>query len=91
MSFPSDLISGDARRNNRQHYDMPNNNVIVIGGMDKPSKIMSSDYDVICAFEATELNIEDYENLTTRLRNNKLAFQQIICDCNPGVPGHLSQ
>jgi PBSX family phage terminase large subunit len=62
--------------------------IIVIGGMDKPSKIMSSEYDVIYVQEAVELTIEDWEALTTRQRNWKLSFQQIIADTNPERPTH---
>lgn len=62
---------------------------ITIGGIDKPSKIMSSDYDVIYVQEAIELSVADWEALTTRLRNWKLSFQQIIADTNPDRPTHF--
>lgn len=58
------------------------------GGMDRPSKIMSSEYDIIYVQEATELTENDWEALTTRLRNNRISFQQIIADCNPDRPTH---
>lgn len=61
---------------------------INIGGMDKPSKIMSSEYDVIYVQEATELTITDWEALTSRLRNGVISFQQILADCNPDRPTH---
>lgn len=69
-------------------YRYTNGSAIFIGGMDKPSKIMSSDYDVIFVQEATELNITDWESLTTRLRNGVISFQQLIADCNPSFPTH---
>jgi hypothetical protein len=43
----------------------------MIGGMDKPTKIMSSEYDFIYVQEAIELTETDWENLTTRLRNGR--------------------
>lgn len=61
---------------------------IFIGGMDKATKIMSSEYDVIYVQEATELTVTDWESLTTRLRNGVISFQQIIADCNPDTPTH---
>lgn len=61
---------------------------IVIGGMDKPSKVMSSEYDVIYVQEAVELTETDWQALTTRLRNWKLSFQQLIADTNPDKPTH---
>lgn len=76
------------QRNLRQVYRFPNGSEIDIGGMDKPTKIMSTDYDIIGTFETTELTEEDFENLTTRLRNWKMPYQQIIADCNPGAPTH---
>jgi phage terminase large subunit len=76
------------QRNLRQTYRYPNGSEFVIGGMDKASKIMSTEYDIIAGFEATELTEEDHESLTTRLRNGRMPYQQIILDCNPGSPNH---
>lgn len=69
-------------------YRYNNGSFIAIGGMDKSTKIMSSEYDVIYVQEATELTITDWEALTTRLRNWVISFQQIIGDCNPDMPTH---
>jgi len=69
-------------------YKYENGSVIAIGGMDNPQKIMSSEYDVIYVQEATELTENDWEALTTRLRNWSISFQQIIADCNPSYPQH---
>ena len=65
-----------------------NGSVVVVGGMDKASKIMSSEYDMIYIQEATELEEDDWESLTTRLRNNKAPIQQLLADCNPSTPTH---
>lgn len=69
-------------------YRFGNGSSVVIGGLDKPTKIMSSEYDVIYVGEATELHINDWEALTTRLRNHVVSFQQLIADCNPDMPTH---
>lgn len=69
-------------------YQYKNGSVVVIGGLDKVSKIMSAEYDVIYIQEATELVENDWESLTTRLRNWKVSFQQILGDCNPSAPDH---
>lgn len=69
-------------------YRYTNGSVVVIGGMDKASKIMSTEYDVVFVAEATELNVTDWEALTTRLRNGVVSFQQLIADCNPSFPTH---
>lgn len=75
-------------RARRQRYSYPNGSEIVIGGMDKASKIMSTEYDVIYAAECTELTEDDWESLTTRNRNNVMPYQQMIADCNPSAPTH---
>jgi PBSX family phage terminase large subunit len=69
-------------------YRYANGSRIMIGGMDKPTKVMSSEYDVIYVQEAIELVVTDWENLTTRLRNGKISFQQLIADTNPDTPVH---
>lgn len=73
-------------------YIYANGSVIVVGGLDtvgdQPPKIMSAEYDVIYVQEATELSESDWEALTTRLRNWRITFQQLIADCNPGPPTH---
>lgn len=69
-------------------YRYANGSVIVIGGMDKATRIMSSEYDVIFVAEATELTEDDWEMITTRLRNGKVSFQQLMADANPGPPQH---
>lgn len=69
-------------------YRYGNGSRIVVGGMDKSMKIMSSEYDIVYAQEATELLEEDWEAITTRLRNGKMPYQQIIADANPDVPTH---
>ena len=81
-------ILGGASRRFRQVYDFPNGSTIVIGGLDKPDKIMSTDYDLVVVFEATEISQDAWEKLTTRLRNGVLPFQQAIADCNPGASTH---
>lgn len=69
-------------------YRYPNGSVIVVGGMDKPRKIMSSEYDLIFADEATELTVDDWEAMGTRLRNGARARQQQIAACNPDAEHH---
>lgn len=85
---PDDPILEGPQRNLRQVYRFANGSEIVVGGLDKSMKIMSSEYDMIATFETTELIEEDFENLTTRLRNNIMPYQQIIADCNPSGPSH---
>jgi len=69
-------------------FTYANGSELVIGGMDKSTRIMSSEYDVAYVQEATELTPDDWEAITTRLRNGAMSFQQLIADCNPDIPTH---
>jgi phage terminase large subunit len=69
-------------------YQYANESSIAIGGMDKATKIMSSEYDVAYAQEAIELTENDWESITTRLRNGRISFQQLMADTNPSMPTH---
>jgi phage terminase large subunit len=69
-------------------YRYANGSVIVVGGLDKSEKIMSAEYDLVFADEATELTVTDWESIATRLRNGVLAWQQQIAACNPAHPTH---
>jgi len=69
-------------------YRYANGSTISIGGLDKATRIMSSEYDVAYVQEATELSESDWEAITSRLRNGRISFQQLIADCNPDVPNH---
>jgi phage terminase large subunit len=61
---------------------------IVVGGMDMPIKIMSSEYDLIFADEATEFTIDDWEAMRSRLRNGRRGLQQLMGACNPDSEYH---
>src|SRR5581483_9228670 len=69
-------------------FKYSNGSCIVVGGMDKPEKIMSSEYDLVFADEATELTVSDWEAILTRLRHGLLPWQQIIAACNPAHEKH---
>jgi hypothetical protein len=69
-------------------YRYSNGSIINVGGMDKPTKIMSSEYDVAYVQESIELTEADWEAITSRLRNGKISFQQLIADTNPDTEIH---
>jgi PBSX family phage terminase large subunit len=69
-------------------YRFANGSAVVIGGMDKPSKIMSSEYDLVFADEGTELDVADWEAATTRLRHGVMPYQQALMAVNPAQPTH---
>lgn len=65
-----------------------NGSKIIIGGLDKPSKIMSSEYDMIVVDEATETFVADWEALLSRLRSGVAPYSQVIGLCNPDAEHH---
>jgi len=69
-------------------YRFKNGSKVVIGGLDKASRIMSTEYDLIYVQEATEITLDDLESLKTRLRNWRVSFQQLLMDCNPAGDKH---
>lgn len=69
-------------------FRYPNGSIIHVVGLDKPGKVMSAEYDAIYVNEATEIDELTWQTLKSRLRNGKLAYQQLIADCNPAGPRH---
>lgn len=80
------FFSGNKER--PAQYEYPNGSVLVVGGLDKADKVMSTEYDMIYVQEATELTENDWESLTTRLRSGVMPYHQMIADCNPSAPTH---
>ena len=89
ITYRSNVIEGDdSVQLSYQEAKYSNGSVIVFGGMDKSSKIMSGEYDTIFYQEATEGSEGEWEDLTTRLRWGRMPYQQMLFDCNPGPPTH---
>lgn len=65
-----------------------NGSILAVAGMDRATKIMSSEYDLAYVQEAIELSENDWEAITTRLRNGRMPYQQLIADTNPSTPTH---
>jgi phage terminase large subunit len=81
------LLTG-AARSHRQKYAYSTGSEIIVGGLDKLGKLMSTEYDIVFIQEALDIKREDMEMLKTRLRNGILPYQQLIMDYNPGDPMH---
>lgn len=76
------------QRRLRQSYRYPNRSEIILGGLDKPGRIMSTEFDLVFVQEAIEVTEDAWESMTTRLRHGKLPYQQLMADTNPDAPGH---
>jgi PBSX family phage terminase large subunit len=77
-----------AKRSHRQSYRYKNGSEIIVCGLDKSEKIMSSEFDLAYIQEAIECEENDWENVTSRLRHGKMGWHQLIADTNPSFPGH---
>jgi phage terminase large subunit len=65
--------------------------VIVLGGVDNPEKIKSSEWDIVFVNEATELTMHEWEMVTGRTDRPSLMDRPpslVIGDCNPDAPTH---
>jgi len=82
------ILKAGGQRRMRQAYNYPNGSSIVVGGLDKPGKIFSTEWDMVYVQEAIEFREDAWEAIITRLRNNKLPYQQIMADTNPDAPTH---
>ena len=65
---------------------------IWMAGLDKSSKILSAEHDLIYVNQAEELDLDDWETLTTRTtgRAGNMPYSQTIGDMNPAYPAFWS-
>lgn len=73
-----------------QFYDYPTSSRLWIAGLDKPSKVLSSERDFAYINQAEELNLNEWETITTRVtgRAGNSPYSQTFGDCNPSYPKH---
>ena len=73
-----------------QWFDYSNDSRIWIAGMDKSSKILSAEHDIIYVNQAEEIELSDWETITTRTtgRAGNMPYAQTIGDANPGGSQH---
>jgi PBSX family phage terminase large subunit len=65
-----------------------NGATITVGGMDRSTRVLSTEFDIALIDEATEMTEEDLDTIDGRLRNGALPVQQMIMCTNPGAPTH---
>lgn len=69
-------------------YRYRNGSVIVVGGLDRASRLLSTEFDLAFVDEAIEATEEDLDTIVTRLRHGVLSRQRLIMATNPGAPQH---
>lgn len=70
--------------------EYPNGSRIVLSGLDKASRVLSSEWDLIYVPQAEELTLAEWEILLTRVtgRAGNLPVPQLFGDCNPSHSTH---
>jgi len=98
--FEDDVLQADhpaiARkisRANRQEYRWTatvndGGGVTRLAGMDNPTRLFSTQYDLIIVVEAIEFTEDEYQSLFRAMRNTGAPFKAIILDTNPGNSSH---
>jgi phage terminase large subunit len=73
-----------------QWFDYPGGGRIWVAGLDKASRILSAEHDIIYVNQAEELTLDEWETLTTRTtgRAGHMPYNQTIGDANPTYPQH---
>lgn len=71
-------------------FDYPNGSRLYLGGIDRPGRILSGERDFVYVNQAEELDIDDWETLTTRTTGRGAVTQtpMLFGDCNPSDPDH---
>jgi phage terminase large subunit len=82
------LVVNGPTKAHRDVYRYPNGSEVIIGGLDNVTSFMSTEYDRIFVQEAIEIELNEWEGLTTRLRNGRMPIGQLVADTNPSYPGH---
>ena len=88
LGYDHPLVLDGPQRAWRRTYNYENGSQVVVGGLDKPGRILSAEYDLVFIQQAEEASLWDYETVMTRLRGQALPFRQILSDCNPESPMH---
>lgn len=83
-------IAAGASRRNRSSYKYPSGSEIVLGGLDQPTRIASTAWDIAFVNETIELQEDGFETVGSRLNRpgRDARFGFLIADTNPGDPAH---
>ena len=73
-----------------EYYGFPNGFRYYVVGLDRPSKVLSGEVDIIYINQAEEIPLSAWETLSTRVtgRGAKTRTPMLCGDCNPGPPNH---
>jgi len=74
--------------NKPERFNYHNGSSVLIVGMDKASKVLSAEFDILAVNQSEELTLDDWEICTTRTtgRAGNMPYAQTIGDMNPAYP-----
>lgn len=80
-----------AARQTRSKYVYPNGSEIVLGGLNEPERLFSTEFDFVWMNEGCEpgVTIDAWEKFDRSLRNHKAPFQFKLTDVNPDRAQHF--
>lgn len=61
-------------RGQRDHYEYENGSVIVVGGLDSPDRLFSTEWDVVYVAEATETTLDAWEKFARGMRSKAISM-----------------
>lgn len=82
-----ECLEGPARTG-RHSYKWSNGSELVLGGLDQPTRLYSTEWDVVFPEEWGELTEDESERFLRSLRNGRCPFQLIFGNTNPYYPTH---
>lgn len=91
--FKKKVLANDVRIFGGEHpefYEWPSGTRVFIGGMDRPGKVLSGQLDFAYVNQAEELELPDWETLSTRTtgRAGVIVPGLLFGDCNPSQASH---
>lgn len=69
-------------------YEYTNGSAILVGGLDQPGKLLSTEYDRVFIDEANQCSETAVQVIMTRLRGSAPTYKQLILATNPDNPQH---
>lgn len=71
-------------------YDYHNGSRVWVAGLDNPGKALSSERDLIYVNQAEDLELDDWQTLSTRAtgRGGVAPWSMLLGDCNSAQPSH---
>lgn len=91
--FKKNMLAPDVRIFGGEHpefYEWPTGTRVFVCGMDRPGKVLSGQLDFIYVNQAEELDLADWETLSTRTtgRAGVIVPGLLFGDCNPSQANH---